>query len=170
VSDAVAVGRVGGVEFRLVRDGGRRLPVARDARVHRTLGEEEVRAGVCADDLRSISGMRVEREDAAPILRMVRALLNGRDQGADRDVLQGHLNQIKGFLPFTFTSSTKGDLQALRLPPSGAHLLLLHPLQGQPEEGGVQAAAGSHPGGWWRSRSIRSTRSAAIIIPAMIHI
>ena len=57
-------------------------------------------------------------------------------------------NQIKSFL--LFTSSTKGDLQALRLPPRGAHLLplLLHPLQGQPEEGGVQAAAGagSHPG------------------------
>jgi drug/metabolite transporter (DMT)-like permease len=25
-------------------------------------------------------------------------------------------------------------------------------------------------GGWWRSRSIRSNRSAAIIVPAMIHI
>jgi len=56
VSDAVVVGRV---ESRLVRDCGRRLPVARDARIHRTLGEEELRAGVCADDLRSISGMRI---------------------------------------------------------------------------------------------------------------
>ena len=75
MSDAVAVGRV---EFRLVRAGGRRLLVARDARVHRTLGEEELRAGVCADDLRSIPGMRIEWEDAAPILWMGRALLNGR--------------------------------------------------------------------------------------------
>jgi len=77
-SDAIVVGRVAGVEFWFVRAGGRRLLVARDARVHRTLGEEELRAGVCADDLRSISGMRIEWEDAAPILRMVRALLNGR--------------------------------------------------------------------------------------------
>ena len=73
MSDAVAVGRV---EFRLIPAAG--LLITRDARVHRTLGEEEVRAGVCADDLRSISGMRIEWEDAAPILRMVRALLNGR--------------------------------------------------------------------------------------------
>jgi len=56
VSDGVVVGRV---EFWFVRDGGRRLLVARDARIHRTLGEEELRAGVCADDLRSISGMRI---------------------------------------------------------------------------------------------------------------
>jgi len=73
-----------------------------------------------------------------------------------RAPIETSYRDIKSFL--LFTSSTKGDLQALRLPPRGAHLLLLHPLQGQPEEGGVQAAAGagSHPGdGGGRDRSVQ---------------
>jgi len=75
---------------------------------------------------------------------------------------------IKGFLPFT--GSTKGDLRALRLPPRGAHLLLLllHPLQGQPEEGGVRAAAGagSHPGdGGGRDRSDRTVQRRSSYLP-----
>jgi len=107
---------------------------------------------------------------------MARAPLDGRDQSADLGVLRGHLNQIKGF--FLFASSAKGDLQALLLPPRAAQLLLLHPLQGQPEEGGVQAAAGagSIQGmveveiGVTRTASIKSNGSAKITVPATIHI
>ena len=108
---------------------------------------------MCVDDLRSTSGMRIEwgvgwggvgGRGADP--PMARAPVDGRDQGADRGVPQGHLNQIKGF--FLFAGSAKGNLQALFLLPRCTHLLLLHPLQEQPEGRGVQAAAGagSHVG------------------------
>ena len=77
-SDAIVVGRVAGVEFWFVRAGGRRLLIARDARVHRdvhTSADITLRAGGRAG---SILGMRVGWRNAAPILRVVRALLNGR--------------------------------------------------------------------------------------------
>jgi len=83
-----------------------------------------------------------------------------------RAPIETSYRDIKSFL--LFTSSTKGDLQALRLPPRGAHLLLLHPLQGQPEEGGVQAAAGagSHPGdGGGRDRSDRTVQRRSSYLP-----
>ena len=51
----------------------------------RVRGRPQVRIGYA----HRVSG----REGAGPILRMVRPLIDGRDQGADRGVLQGHLNQ-----------------------------------------------------------------------------
>jgi len=82
-------------------------------------------------------------EDAAPILRMVRAPLDGRDQGADRGVLQGHLNQglppVRGLREGRPSGSSPSSSR--RSPtPSPPH-------SGAAQRGGVQAAgAGSHAG------------------------
>ena len=117
-------------------------------------------------------------EDAAPILRMARAPLDGRDQGADRGVLRGHLNQIKGF--FLFTSSAKGDLQALLLLSLLAALICSFstPFRGSPrrEEFRLLLALALIRGmveveiGVARTASIKSNGSAAIVVSEMIHI
>jgi len=82
-------------------------------------------------------------EDAAPILRMARAPVDGRDQGADRGVLRGHLNQ--GLLPVhelrEERPSGSSPSSSRRSPtPSPPH-------SGAAQGGGVRAAgAGSHAG------------------------
>jgi len=109
---------------------------------------------------------------------MARAPLDGLDQGAGRGVLRGHLNQIKGFL--LFTGSAKGDLQALILPSLLAALTCSFStlFRGSPrgEEFRPLLALVLIRGiveveiGFTRTASIKSNPSAAIIVPAIIHI
>jgi len=125
-------------------------------------------AGVCAGDLRSTSGMRIEwvGEDAAPILRMARAPLDGRDQGADRGVLRGHLNQ--GLPPVhelregrpsgsSPPSSRRSFSTLFRGSPRGEEF---RPLALVFIRGMVEVEIGVA-----RTASIKSSRSATVIIP-----
>jgi len=81
VIDAVVVGRVGRVEFRLIPAAG--LLIARDVGTHRDLGMEIVRERVSRGLLRGVSGVRVDPEEAAPICGFANALLHMRRDGEE---------------------------------------------------------------------------------------
>jgi len=114
---------------------------------HRVPPRKWACAGVCAGDLGSTSGTRIEwigwvggrGADPPDGPRAYRRSGSGRRSRRPT----GSPKSNQGLPPVHGLREGRSSSSSPSLSPRGAHLLLLHPLQGQPEGGGVQAAAGA---------------------------